>query len=494
MNYIFNFIMFSQKHTKKYTISPGPGKELSLLGVSRAAKATCFYCPELKIMLDAGYPMEYSPNVVVITHLHWDHVAEIIRVMLSAEKTKRFLLIICPYPSIGYLKNLIESSYRATKRIPLGTPVRYPPHAIIGCKLGETKEESSIILDITRKNMDIIGCADTTFQRGQCNMVQKEGHGVEELEPPNREERMIKMTKPLEILGIRCEHTQATTGYGFAEYRYMIKDEYMDANENGKRKCKLSREEMKELNSQGKMAEYKTHKRIPLFAFLCDTDHKVFKTEPPYNGEWIKEYPVLVIECTFFQDSEIKKAKKDKHMHWKNLEPYVKMYPQTQFKLMHLSERYTDHEITQFKSDISCYGNVEILIDLGSDVDEKPKSTPNTKPKKKQKPKQTPKQTPKPRKKKVLNEYLVMVKEKSGSIFSQHSRTVRATKHSGAIGPIINEIKQKHLGMEQSPLEFEIVFVVINKKCTTHKFLVSGKLGVNEKTNKCDYKIQVHII
>ena len=74
-------------------------------------------------------------------------------------------------------------------------------------------------------------------------------------------------------------------------------------------------------------------------------------------------------------------------------------------------------------------------------------------------------------------------------MFNQQINVDRMPTH------IINEIKQKLLNMEQSPLKFEIVFTITNKKeynsCT---FLVGGKLCINEKTNRCDYKIQVSII
>jgi ribonuclease BN (tRNA processing enzyme) len=339
--------MFSQKYMKKYKLKT-QGKEFNMIGVSRAAKATCFYIPELKLMLDAGYAMEYSPNIVVITHLHWDHIAEIMRVMLSSEKNKNPLILICPYQSIGYIKNLIEVSYRATKRTPFNINIKYPPHAIIGLD-----SSTSIILDISRKSMNIIGCKDNIFQVGNFIKYENENDNC-----------ITKMAQPMEIISIRCYHSQVTNGYGFIEHRNVMKDEYTYINENGKKCCKLSPEQITEFKNNGLIDNFMTIKHIPLFAFLCDTDHNVFNEEEPYNGKLVKTFPIIIIECTFFDDNDLKKAKKKKHMHWKNLEPYVKEYSQIQFKLIHLSDKYSINELVNFKNNIEKYNNVEILIDL----------------------------------------------------------------------------------------------------------------------------------
>jgi ribonuclease BN (tRNA processing enzyme) len=333
--------MFTQKHMKKYTTNIC-NKELTFIGISRAAKATCFYVPELKLMLDAGYPIESMPNIVVITHLHWDHIAEIMRVMLSSDKNKNPLIIICPNPSVLYLKNLIESSYRATK---LSDIIKYPQYAIIGFK-----ENSSIILDISRKNMNIIGCKDTTIQNGDF-IKYEDGNILEQLS---------KMSYPIEIRGIVCVHSQITLGYGFIELRSILKDEYIYYNE-GKKCCKLSSEELTTLKKTNKINEYMQIKYVQLFAFLCDTNHMVFDNIS-------MDYPIIIIECTFFKDNDINKAKKKKHMHWKHLETYVKKYTNIQFKLIHFSEKYSINDLCNFKKQISSYNNVDMFVELSHKI------------------------------------------------------------------------------------------------------------------------------
>lgn len=465
--------MFSQKHVKKYSIST-PEKELNLIGISRAAKATCFYCPELKIMLDAGCPMEYVPNIVVITHLHWDHVAEIMRVLLSAEKTKNPLLIVCPYPSIGYLKNLIEASYHTTKRTLLDNPVKYPPHAIIGCKIEDTRELSSIIVDLSRKSTNIIGRKETIFERG--NFIKYEEGDIND--------QLKKMANPIEILGMRCEHTQVATGYGFSEMRYVMKDEYMDINKDGKRKCKLAPEEIKNLRENGKLDEYMIWKRIPLFAFLCDTDHNVFNENAPYNGKWVIEYPILVIECTFFDESDIKKAKKDKHMHWINLEPFVKKYSNIKFKLIHLSERYTLQQLCNFRKSISCYDNVELLIDFGNEIPQIKKMN------KKVVAKKEPIKKIAEKKRFTYEIYGGYLRPNSIMETFSH-RTVKSKKASSATSEILNKFQSDLLKTETPPKCIEYYFSVKNKETNELKYFhILGTIQVNIKKNKTFYKFE----
>lgn len=79
----------------------------------------------------------------------------------------------------------------------------------------------------------------------------------------------------------------------------------------------------------------------PLFCFLGDTDHRVLSTEEPK----LLKYQTIIIECTFINPDELKKAKKDKHMHWKNLANFVARHSDITFILYHFSCRYKSYEI-----------------------------------------------------------------------------------------------------------------------------------------------------
>jgi len=49
----------------------------TLAGFSIAALRTSFYIKELKIMFDAGLHAEFVPEVILVTHQHSDHCANL---------------------------------------------------------------------------------------------------------------------------------------------------------------------------------------------------------------------------------------------------------------------------------------------------------------------------------------------------------------------------------------------------------------------------------
>ena len=83
--------------------------------------------------------------------------------------------------------------------------------------------------------------------------------------------------------------------------------------------------------------------RRPLFAFLGDTSVAVFDRNP-----WLFDYPVLITECTFLDDSELERADRVGHTVWSRLRPIVAAHPQTVFILTHFSLRHSDREVLSF--------------------------------------------------------------------------------------------------------------------------------------------------
>jgi hypothetical protein len=207
-------------------------------------------------------------------------------------------------------------------------------------------------------------------------------------------------------------------------------------------------------------------KRIPLFAFLCDTDHNVFNENIPYNGKWVIEYPILIIECTFFDKSDIKKAKKDKHMHWINLEPFVKKHSNIKFKLIHLSERYTLQQLCNFRENISCYDNVELLIDFGNEKEP----------------------TKKIAEKKMFTYEIYGRSLCPNNIFH---RTVKSKKASSATSEILNKFQSDLLKTETPPKCIEYYLSVKNKETNELKYFhILGAFQVNIEKNKPFYKFE----
>jgi ribonuclease Z len=81
----------------------------------------------------------------------------------------------------------------------------------------------------------------------------------------------------------------------------------------------------------------------PLFAYLGDTRISVFERNP-----WLFDYPVVITECTFLDDDQLKRAAQVGHTVWNQLAPVVAAHPNTLFVLIHFSLRHSDREVLDF--------------------------------------------------------------------------------------------------------------------------------------------------
>ena len=129
---------------------------------------------------------------------------------------------------------------------------------------------------------------------------------------------------------IKSNHTVPCLSYGFNEIRTKLKEEYKDCTQ----------EELERKKHENYEITYMIE--VPQFCFVGDTDEKIL------TNTILKKFPTIIIECTFLYDEHIKIAKKDKHMHWNNLEKYINDNPEITFILIHFSARYTKDEITAF--------------------------------------------------------------------------------------------------------------------------------------------------
>ena len=129
----------------------------------------------------------------------------------------------------------------------------------------------------------------------------------------------------------RCYHGIVSIGFGISE----VKRKFREENK------KLKPQEIKKLSDEEKY--YLEHKR--LIVFLGDTTFKVFEDE---NNQSIFQYPVIMVECTYFLDGEEQMALDHRHCHWNHILPYIKKYPDIEFILIHFSTRYRSYEIRDF--------------------------------------------------------------------------------------------------------------------------------------------------
>jgi ribonuclease Z len=127
--------------------------------------------------------------------------------------------------------------------------------------------------------------------------------------------------KNLQVEIIKCFHTVPCVGYGFSEERKRLKSEHKS----------LKGHEIAELKKSGIEVTEKIF--IPILLFLGDTNEKIFENASIYN------YPIIMIECTYYEDVDLKLAKSNSHMHWKFLSPVILAHPEIKFVVMHPSAK-----------------------------------------------------------------------------------------------------------------------------------------------------------
>lgn len=128
-----------------------------------------------------------------------------------------------------------------------------------------------------------------------------------------------------------CDHSIPTVSYGVSLIKKKLNPEYAG----------LKGKEIADLRKSGVDVSIEIPDKK--FAFVCDTSIKIFEMNP-----FILEYPLVFIECSFILDGEEQTAVEKKHIHWKELKPYVLANKQTKFMLIHFSLRYKDEEIKEF--------------------------------------------------------------------------------------------------------------------------------------------------
>jgi len=130
----------------------------------------------------------------------------------------------------------------------------------------------------------------------------------------------------------KCTHSVPCLGYGLIEIRTKLKQEYYSS----------SQQELEQLKRNN--IAITDDKEYYHLCFIGDTDHKVLETECAK----LEKYRTIIIECTYLLDDDMTNAKKNKHMHWTNLKPFILSHPNITFILYHFSIRYVASMITDF--------------------------------------------------------------------------------------------------------------------------------------------------
>ncbi|MFG1960701.1 MBL fold metallo-hydrolase [Nonomuraea sp. NPDC049028] len=264
-----------------------PGSELTLTGYSRANDKTFFHIPELRCSLDAGLCEGRQVDTVFLTHTHHDHAKDLDFLAANPAGTDIYL----PAEAVPY----VESYLRASAELNHGAgfdPALAAGHRLHGVRRGDE------------------------FGFG------RRGHHVRVVE---------------------CEHKVPCVGYAFSERSKALRPEFeqlrlslMEQGRGGEFGRIMARN-----RKEGVAVDHEV--RRPLFAFLGDTHVNVFARNP-----WLFEYPVIITECTFLDDTELERADRIGHTVWSRLRPVVEAHPQTLFVLTHFSLRHSDQQVLAF--------------------------------------------------------------------------------------------------------------------------------------------------
>lgn len=262
-----------------------------ITGRSRAADATCIAINDLNWILDCGAIVtHWRPERVFITHTHCDHSNRVTHVV-SRHKPPT---IYVPKSAAPLVDGYINAMQAMTDNRPLD-------QLLIAMENGPPEWRINRIIEPVEK-----------------------GNKIE----------ILKGGKNWEIEVIECDHSVPCVGYAFREKKKILKEEYRN----------IPGKELGNLRKQG--IEINREELVNRFVFMGDTEASVFEKYPE-----LLDFPVIITECTFLSEDEIKNAKKTKHTHWNDLKPFVENNPKSLFILIHFSLRYSNSEISQFFQD-----------------------------------------------------------------------------------------------------------------------------------------------
>ena len=80
---------------------------------------------------------------------------------------------------------------------------------------------------------------------------------------------------------------------------------------------------------------------FPQFCYLKDTS----LTGITDNLEAILEFPIIIVECTFYAEDDMVQAQSKFHIHWNQLEPIMTEHTSSLWVLIHHSKKYKREEI-----------------------------------------------------------------------------------------------------------------------------------------------------
>jgi ribonuclease Z len=145
---------------------------------------------------------------------------------------------------------------------------------------------------------------------------------------------------------VKCDHRIDCLGFSIFKRKKQLKDEYVG----------IPGPEIGRLRKEG--VDVTSTREEPFICFLGDTTEVVFQRYPLL----LQQHKVVVVECTFIDESSLERSKVTKHMHWRSLRPHVEAHPNTLFVLIHFSLKHKSLELRTFFRENSKHNNVHPML------------------------------------------------------------------------------------------------------------------------------------
>lgn len=139
---------------------------------------------------------------------------------------------------------------------------------------------------------------------------------------------LLDFKRQMQMRIFATDHRIPSVGFEVIETRSKLKPEYAGLNQ----------QELVQRKRQGEEIIYPV--RMSRMVYVGDSTIKVFEWHPE-----IMETEILITECTFLADDHHEEAHKRKHIHLRDLLPYLPYIRSQYIVLMHFSMRYTRQEI-----------------------------------------------------------------------------------------------------------------------------------------------------
>jgi len=134
------------------------------------------------------------------------------------------------------------------------------------------------------------------------------------------EEYQVKPNLYVRVFPVK--HSFGAVGYSIIEKRKKLKEEYLQLNSR----------QIVELKKQGVEIDYQIE--MPIVTYFGDTQYVDYS-----QLEYIKNSKILIIECTFYEDEHIERAKAGRHMHINEFASLVEAMNNEQVIVSHVTHR-----------------------------------------------------------------------------------------------------------------------------------------------------------